>query len=247
MPEQPKFSCEQLCPGRAAKDLGEIAMQLVPLETWLYHDTQTPGRQVEFSDAATYTAWRYFATKKGPEDPYYGIELSGTRANQDVKDMEFLNAKVQQEGVDIDAADIRRLQEVVTRREADHQEFRDLRAEDKLKAVVNTRPFLEQLAVIQHEREVYLALPDDLREELPLRFDTPLARAYRLDQLPFMVAREALQACGGPMLLVKRRWFGWAQEELRRVCPYGNHDAADYLKAVYQTHQGERHDPRRQG
>jgi hypothetical protein len=233
-----------MCPGRAAADLGAIAARFVPLENWLYSEEQPPGQPIVFSDAAVYTALRYFQTKHGPDDPnyHYGAQLNIARKDPDIKTLETIRAKVQQPGLHINDADIQRLQNITARRTEDAALFAARPEAERQRAVQQTRRFLERLALHQHERELLRDMPKELRAELPMQFNTPLTRAHTLDQLPHIVAGEALAACGGPMLLVKRRFLGFGAEQLDRICPYGPRNN-DYERAAGQTYRAERKRP----
>jgi hypothetical protein len=234
-----EFPCETACPVKAARNLGEMATQLVAnAHEWLFADSRTEG---VYSVDAVRTASAHFQVSTVPENPLYGEP-------RDLHDKDLLRMRDLQfavgKGTHLSTDEITFLQRVVTDREKEKQRFLNIKSAARARILKRAVPFLDRVALTLMSQDEGLSELYDILGGIPISIaetergqakpsELRLAeRLYTTDQAPFIVARQALKACSGPMLYAYKPLL--RGERIMPICPNSKRDER-YWKAVGQV------------
>lgn len=230
--------------------LGELAAQLTPPEQWLYNPPEARAAEGVYTPDAVRMAVAKYRLGVSIDSPTYGAPAARPPLDGVVWHMQRRVDK----GNYLAPADIDTLQQVVVHRQAVRARWAALLEPTRVRLAQDAESHLDEAAAVLSKRDpgqavqreldrmrkprdtdIYQEAIDGLYNKLDA-FDT----LYVPDQAPFQVARVALERCGGPWLLARKRLFKGLSIEY--VCPNGERDKA-YLKAK-EAHENA---PREQG
>jgi hypothetical protein len=250
VPEMPN-ACAVACPTAAARSLGELARQYTEPETWLFSDPEEREVIGVFSVDAVRTVVNNYNVAGPADHPRYGTPY-------DYLPHEMVVAGTMQRSIQMGAhlnpKEISLLQDTAQGRTDARNKFADLSVRERQRRAEAAKPFLEDVAVTLLDKNPDLAELQELAtilegreqadETLSLARDLVnsvkhVDRVHMLDQAPFFIARQALQACGGPMAFSRPRFvvpvlaypIGTATGQ---VCPNGSKRNMDYFTASHQ-------------
>jgi hypothetical protein len=220
-------TCETSCPISAARNLGELATQLVPdAYQWLFADDR--ARDGLYSPDAVRTAGTYFNVSTVPENPQYGTP-------RDTHDKDLARMREMQDalghGGHVNPDEVTLLQRIATDREAAVRRHLNLSVGKRAALAERARPLLDRAAATLMSLDPELAgLQEiiggaDLRDNLEATRDAALTaaqgihRLYITDQAPFIVASQAIKACAGPVPFAYKPLLRKAQFVF--ICPNG--------------------------
>lgn len=227
------------CPIATGVALGELASQLVQPEEWLMNPPELVDTQGLFTADAVRTAVRRHRLDVVADSPTYGIPAPYTPQEAGLW---FMRRELQA-GPYLNAGQVETLQEAAARRQAEQEAFAALPEGARTYFAQVAEPHLlkasKALASRGPDDAVLRAMEDELRGQHAGmgKFEAVSAglsgvevfgkldafdKLYMPDQLPFQLAKTAVEDCDGPWLLAKKRLIG--RPVVKQVCPNGPHD-----------------------
>lgn len=227
------------CPAEIARTLGELADQFVPKEEWFFRPPQEHAADGKFTADAIRIAVVHYGVMGSPQYSGYGV----ARPLRDRSLMRLLSVQSSiAEGYLLSPPDVKLMLSVAQKRRQQSKDFANLRARDQQRRRKVVEPFLEQvevdlraaefepeLAELEPIAQVFADAPSPAHGR-PVNENNILDRMHLLDQVPFLIAKQALENCPGPWVLYSRRWLYASPREVQ-VCPNGNRDK-NYRQAL---------------
>jgi|GEM_PF-3425736 len=243
--------CAVACPTAAARTLEELGQQCATPEEWLFSNPEDRATIGLFSIDAVRTVVTNYDVAGPADHPRYGMAREYTDMTQ--VQLASMQRSVER-GYHITPEDVASLGLMARERTAQRNAFAELPVSDQRRHATAAKPFLDEVAVSLLDKNPAFAELQELAAILKAREEKDAAvslagdllastqsidRVYSLDQGPFLIARQALQACGGPMAYTKSRFIlpgGYPFGTKRgNVCPNGSKRDMTYSTAVHQS------------
>jgi hypothetical protein len=238
-------SCSIACPTTAARQLEDLGRQYQEPEKWLFSASEDREALGLFSVDAIRTVVNNYEITSPPDHPRYGMPRNIGDPN-----VFLLNSMLGslQQGEPLRPDNVTLLVDLAKQREEQSRYFNEFPLTKQQRYAKLAKPLLDDVAISLLDKDPGFAQLEELAiilegrespdETLSLARDIvgslkSIDHVHMTDQAPFLIARQALAACSGPMPYARpRRYWGTARGQ---VCPNGSPRNMNYFAAEIQA------------